>query len=150
MSPSTIADVADRIPELFGWLAERGVAPAGAPFLRYHVVDMDRGLVVEAGVPVATPVPEDAPPLGHVVTPGPRPGALPAGRYAVVQHRGHPDELERVTEELLAWASAEGLAWDADDDRRAWGARVESYLTDPAQEPDMARWEHELAFRLAG
>ena len=30
-----------------------------------------------------------------------------------------------------------------------FGARYESYLTDPADEPDMAKWETEVAIRLA-
>ena len=30
-----------------------------------------------------------------------------------------------------------------------WTSRLEWYLTDPAQEPDMTKWQTELAFRLA-
>ena len=30
-----------------------------------------------------------------------------------------------------------------------WGARLEIMLTDPAEEPDMHRWETALLFRLA-
>jgi hypothetical protein len=30
-----------------------------------------------------------------------------------------------------------------------WGCRLESYLTDPRQEPDMSKWVTQLAFRLA-
>jgi hypothetical protein len=29
-----------------------------------------------------------------------------------------------------------------------WGSRLEIYLTDPAQEPDLSKWVTELAFRL--
>ena len=35
----------------------------------------------------------------------------------------------------------------ADGDR--WGARLEFYLTDPREEPDMSKWQTQLAFRLA-
>ena len=38
-------------PELFGWLAEHAIAPAGPPFIRYHVIDMDGELDIELGVP---------------------------------------------------------------------------------------------------
>ena len=38
-------------PRVFAWLGERGVAPTGAPFWKYNVVDMERGLEVEVGVP---------------------------------------------------------------------------------------------------
>ena len=36
------------------------------------------------------------------------------------------------------------------DAGEAWGCRLELYKTDPSAEPDMSRWETELAFRIAG
>ena len=42
--------------EVFGWLAARGIAPAGPPFWKYNVIDMARNLEVEAGCTVAEPV----------------------------------------------------------------------------------------------
>jgi len=45
--------------EVFGWLAHRGVAPAGPPFWKYNVIDMQRGLELEAGVTVASAVEGD-------------------------------------------------------------------------------------------
>ena len=53
--------------------------------------------------------------------------------------------------DLLDWAAGQGLSWDmtpADGGER-WGARLEIYLTDPEQEPDMSKWHTQLAFRLA-
>ena len=38
---ATISCAADDIPGLFDWLAEHGTEPAGPPFLRYNVIDMD-------------------------------------------------------------------------------------------------------------
>ena len=93
----TIGSVADRIPEIFGWLGARGIAPAGPPFFRYHVVDMERQLHVEAGVPVASPGEDD----GDI-----RAGTLPAGQLVVMTHTGAPDTLVAATAELLAWADA--------------------------------------------
>jgi len=138
----TIAQIADRLPDVFGWLGTCGIVPAGAPFFRYLRIDMDRELEIEVGVPVAAPVPGE----GDV-----RPGVLPAGRYANVTHTGHPNELLGVTAELLAWADAEGLAWDREDspEGERWGARLEVYHTDPRDEPDLTKWETELLFRLA-
>jgi|SRR5580692_896179 effector-binding domain-containing protein len=129
-------------PEVFGWLGERGIAPAGAPFWKYNVVDMDRQLEVEVGVPVAAPVPGD----DRV-----RAGVLPAGRYATLWHTGHPAGLADATATLLEWAAGQGLAWDCTrtDEGDRWGARLEIYETDPAQEPDLSKWETQLAFRLA-
>src|ERR1700733_3686674 len=43
-------------PELFGWLARHAIAPAGAPFIRYLVIDMAAGLQIEMGIPVATAI----------------------------------------------------------------------------------------------
>jgi len=138
----TFPEIADRLPELFAWLGARGVEPAGAPFFKYDVIDMERRLVVEAGVPVAAPVEVD----GDVVA-----GVLPAGRYATVTHVGHPDELIEATAGLLAWAERRGLAWDAwpTDEGEAWGCRLEVLMTNPAEEPDMRKWETELVFKLA-
>ena len=138
----TFPEVADRLPEVFGWLGRRGIAPAGPPFFRYAVIDMERELQIEAGVPVATPVAGDDTVLA---------GTLPAGRYATVTHVGHPEQLLGVTRDLLAWAEAEGLRWDmrVGADGEHWTARLEELLTDPAEEPDMNKWSTRLLFRLA-
>ncbi|MEV4168472.1 GyrI-like domain-containing protein [Nonomuraea sp. NPDC049709] len=140
---TTFGLVGDRIGEIIGWLAERGIAPAGAPFLRYHSIDManDR-LVVEAGVPVATPVEGE----GDIL-----PGTLPAGRYVAVSHHGHLDQLAGVIESLLKWAGEQGLEWDMTDKDGVehWGCRLELYNTNPMVEPDMNNWDTDLQFRLA-
>src|SRR5271156_2762470 len=129
----TISAIADRIPEVFGWLAAHGVAPAGPPFLKYNVIDMARQLEIEAGVPVAAAVDGG----GSVLS-----GALPAGRYATVTYVGPPAKLVDATAELLAWASREGLVFDVAQtgEGERWGARLEIFLTDPASEPDMDKW----------
>jgi effector-binding domain-containing protein len=138
----TFPEVADRLPEVIGWLAARGIAPAGAPFFRYLVIDMERELEVEAGVPVAEPVEGE----GEVLT-----GVLPPGRYAVTTHVGHPAQLVTVTGAFLDEAAARGLRFDtAETDRGTrWGCRLELLHTNPAEQPDMDKWETKLAFRLA-
>ena len=136
------ARVADHLPGMFGWLGERGVAPAGAPFFRYRVIDMSAELVVEAGIPVPAPIEVDEPTFVDV---------LPAGRYATATHVGHPDGLMTVTGELLDWARQQGLEWDCTPtpEGEVWGARLEVLTTDPAVEPDMHKWETVLLFKLA-
>jgi effector-binding domain-containing protein len=138
----TMAEIADAIPDVLRWLADRGVRPAGPPFLRYHVIDMEAAMDVEAGVPV-----DAVPPVDGEVTAS----TLPAGRYATVSAVGHPDRLVDVTADLVGWASEAGIVWDRQPgpDGERWGCRLESYPTDPAEEPDMDRWTVELAFRLA-
>ncbi len=137
-----LAGVAARFAEVFGWLGARGLPPAGPPFFKYNVIDMARELEVEAGVPVAAAVDSDGP----VVS-----GVLPAGRYATLTYLGHPSELAGATTALLDWAAGQGLSWDVSpgEGGERWGSRLEIQLTDPTQEPDMSRWQTQLAFRLA-
>jgi effector-binding domain-containing protein len=143
----TMADLSGAVdqgfPELFGWLAEHGVAPAGPPFIRYHVIDMNRELDIELGVPA------DVTPDGGARV---RPGVLPAGRYAVLRHTGPYDGLIASNAALQRWAGAHGVAldsWDAPGGT-AWRSRVEHYLTNPAAEPDPAKWEVDVAYLTTG
>ncbi len=138
----TIPEIADRLPEVLAWLGARGIEPAGAPFLRYHAFDMDRHLDIEAGVPVAASVEGD----NSVNF-----GILPGGRYATVTHVGPFDKLIDVTTMLLDWGARQGLIWDMTETQNGqeWGCRLELYKTDPQGEPDINKWETELAFRLA-
>lgn len=127
------------IPELFGWLQEHGVTAAGPPLIRYHVIDMAAALDVEFGVPVGATAPES----GRV-----RAGVLPPGRYVTLRHIGPYDGLVESNATLRRWASEQGIALDRWDTERgeAWRGRVEHYLTDPAAEPDPAKWEVEVAY----
>lgn len=144
-----IAAFAVRTGEVFAWLGARGLAPAGPPFLKYNVIDMMRRLEIDNGVPVEASVDGagDGDGAGNVIA-----GVLPGGRYATLTHVGHPSELAGATKALLDWGAAQDVTWDispsADGDR--WGGRLEIYLTDPREEPDMSKWVTQLAFRLAG
>jgi hypothetical protein len=40
-------------PEVRNWLREHNASPAGAPFFKFNVIDMERQLEVEVGWPVA-------------------------------------------------------------------------------------------------
>lgn len=126
---------------VFGWIAENGGRPSGAPFWKYNVIDMEGELEIEAGVAVVQPMTAS----GRVLT-----GVLPGGSYASLLHTGHPQELVDATGALLDWAAGRGLAWDVSDaeDGERWAARLELYRTDPDVEPDMTKWETELAFRI--
>jgi effector-binding domain-containing protein len=123
--------------QVFDWLADRGIVPVGPPFWRYLVVDMEAELELETGVAVASAVESDE----QIRT-----GILPGGRYATVLHKGHPDTLLSATRDLLDWAVRRGLEWDANGN--TWGCRLEEYLSDPAEVPDMREWQTRLAFRL--
>jgi effector-binding domain-containing protein len=146
---STMSQIADRIPLVLDHLGRAGIVPAGPPFLRYFVIDMDNELVVQAGVPVDA---DDVARIGNragddtVCA-----GTLPAGRYAEVLYRGHFDGLVEATSALLNWAADQGLAWDMQpsDAGDVWGCRLERFLTDPMEQPDPNQWETTLTFRLA-
>lgn len=137
----SFAVIADRFGEVFGWLGQRGIDPVGPVLFNYRLINMPGPMHIEAGVPIPSEVEGD----DAVST-----GVLPAGRYVVTRHHGHPDGLERATGELLAWAEEQGLEFDQRDapDGHAWACRTEWYLSDPAEVPDLNDWETELAFKL--
>jgi effector-binding domain-containing protein len=133
-------------PELFGWLAENAVTPAGAPMIRYYELDA-AGFPTEfdIGVPVEAASRSGNGRVGA--------GELPAGDYAVLVHIGPythetvPD-LRAARERLLAWAAEEGLELAREERGGAvtFAACVERYLTDASREPDWTKWETELAY----
>jgi effector-binding domain-containing protein len=131
-------------PELFAWLGERGLAPAGAPFIRYLVIDMDAALEMDWGIPVA-----EAPAGDERV----RPGVLPAGRYATTVHTGSygGDGLIRANADLQDWAEQQGVAFQVREGGHGevWGSRLERYLSNPAEEPDPEAWRTEIAYLVA-
>ena len=74
---------------------------------------------------------------------------MPAGQYAVILNTGPFDDLIPAHAALLDWGQAQGLTWQIDEDGKTWGARVEHYITDPADEPDPRQWQTEVAFLVA-
>lgn len=89
--------------EVFAWLAQHRVPSDGAPFIRYHTIDMGGVLDIEIGVPVASPISSNE----HL-------GArnLPAGRYATLVYTGPYDGLMHANAVLLDWGKGMGLVWD--------------------------------------
>ncbi|RJL33375.1 GyrI-like domain-containing protein [Bailinhaonella thermotolerans] len=138
---TTMGLLNERVPVLYGWLGERGIAPAGPLFYRYHEIADDGTMRVEAGVPVPAPVEGD----GEVA-----PGVLPAGPYATAGHRGHPDTLFETEAALLSWTPPPGLAWSMTraNGTEHWTARLERFLTNPEDQPDPGEWEMEFAVLL--
>ncbi|GAA4413632.1 GyrI-like domain-containing protein [Actinokineospora soli] len=126
------------VPEVAEWLASHGIAVTGPPLYRYYAGDVGTPIEVEVGWPVAAPLP----PSSRV-----RAGVLPAGRYAVLVHRGHPDQIGTSFAALESWRAETGASWDVVDGR--WACRYELYRTDPAVRPDPATWETEICYKLA-
>jgi effector-binding domain-containing protein len=142
---ATMQELARVIPdsnsEVAAWLRKQGVAPAGAPFVRYLVIDMEALLEIAVGFPVASALPGDE----HVTA-----GVLPAGRYASLVYTGIDNGIE-ANKVLLFWGRDQGLEWDTWDTEKGsgWGARFETFLTNSQEEPDQSKWQTEVAIRLA-
>jgi effector-binding domain-containing protein len=137
--------VVDRIfPQLFAWLGERGITPAGAPILRVREVDPGgEPLVLDAGVPVAPATTGG----GDVVA-----DVLPAGRYAVLRHTGpyrseHAFDLGAARDVLLAWMWEQNLLYSRASERGfTVPCAYDRLLAGPPAEPDPSRWQTELAY----
>ena len=127
--------------ETMAWLQQRGLGPVGAPFLRYHVIDMECDLDIEMCWPVIAPVQGDGRVNGD---------SLPAGRYASLVYTGVANGIAS-NGALLDWIEKQGLVLDSwsTPEGDAFRSRVEFEITDPAEEPDMAKWETEVAMKLA-
>ena len=127
----------DAVVEMERRLASLGIAPAGAPIVRYRVIDMARELLIEVGFPVAAAldVPE-----GLVCD------SLPAGTYGALTYR---DVTQGVAGNgaLIDWAAESGIEWDRRDTDAgdAFASRVEVLLGDPDVDPDPTHWEAEVA-----
>jgi effector-binding domain-containing protein len=137
--PTVIPQLHD---EVLAWMRERGLAPSGAPFIRYHVINMAEKLDIALGWPTAGAVPGQ----GHIIS-----DALPAGRYASLLYTGDYSGLMDANGSLIGWAVEQGIEWDAWDAEHghAFGSRFETYITDPGDEPDPSKWETEVAIRVA-
>jgi effector-binding domain-containing protein len=127
---------------LFGWLGDNGVAPAGAAFFRYNLVDMQGLFEIEFCVPVAKAAAPEAPVIA---------GILPAGRYGQVQWTGPYDALFDVNAVLVGWARETGIRWDVtgtpEGDRFA--ARFEVYENNPAEVSDPSELVTTVAIKIA-
>lgn len=114
----TVAEegVGDFLGGVFGEVVQalgaQGLAPAGPPFACYVITAA--GFEVEAGFPCSGPVV----PAGRVV-----PATLPAGRAAIVLHRGPYAEVAAAYRAAEAWLGENGWV--------ATGPPWEAYLDGP-------------------
>lgn len=127
------------------WLADRGLAPSGKPFLRYHVIDMPDRMDVELGIPIADAA--DATDDKGEVSCHP----LPRGRYAVLTYKGVRNGVP-ANRRLLEWIAGQRqeVAKHGSNVGDVFDARYETVLTDAQVEPDQDEWETEVAIKLRG
>lgn len=126
------------------WLEKQGITPTDAPFIRYLVIDMSTEFDLELGWPVASPLSG---------TERIRAGILPAGRYASLVSIGpyKGKALMKANGALIDWGVEHGVVWDSQQTEQgeAFGARLESYIKGPENEPDPDKWKTEVAIRMA-
>jgi AraC family transcriptional regulator len=130
--PATIGEV---LSKLFQFAQQEGVALSGKPITRYY--EVGPGLMtIEPGMRVV---------LSENELPGQptddesgavRRDVLPGGPAAVTLHTGPYDALHEAYAALETWMKSKGLA--------AAGAPWESYITDPAENPDPKTWKTEV------
>ena len=129
------------IAETVGWLKAQGVEPSGAPFIRYHVINMEADMDIEIGWQVANNLSGDDR-ISTVV--------IPAGRYGTLIYKDATKGIEG-NRALIEWAKKKGLEWDAWDTENghAFRSRLEFFLDGPDDDPDPANWNTQVAVRLA-
>jgi effector-binding domain-containing protein len=128
--------------EVLEWMEAQGITPSGLSFIRYNVINMEDKLDLDLGWPVAESLPGN-----ERITPG----VLPAGKYATLVYTGLENGIAGNAA-LIGWAEANGIQWDRWDDPKgdAFKSRYETLLTEPADEPDVTKWETEVAIKIAG
>jgi effector-binding domain-containing protein len=131
-------DIEKMRKELEAWFKANAVEANGAPFLRYHCIDMKGHMDMEYGIPVKSPL------VGNGSV---KAGTLPAGRYVSHIYTGGGYQGNKV---LVEWIKENNIPvdrWDtADGDNFA--ARYEQYLTDPKIETRKTKIEILLAMKL--
>lgn len=118
-------------PAIFQAITAAGVAPAGPPLARYFSFG-EPVVEFECAIPVATPF------TGHGDI---KASSVGGGDAVVCTHVGPYDTIGQTWEALMAWIGEQG--------RNPGGAGWESYLTDPGEEPDPAKWVTEVCLPLA-
>lgn len=135
-------DMDPAFDELFSAFSRAGVEPNGMEFIKYNLIDMPR-LEIEVGMTT-----DDAaiPPSSRLVE-----GELPAGRYVSLTYTGSYADLMDVTAMLVGWAKEKGLKWDSHQtpDGEKFACRLEVHDNNPSIEPDPAKLQTTLLFKLA-
>ncbi len=128
-------------PQVWAWIDGQGMEPTGRPFIRYLEISMPDALMVDIGIPI----PEEVSGSGDIIV-----ETFPAGRYVAGSFFGHFDGLVDANAELQGWAKDTGLNLAGGDvgGKEVWASRTEFYVTDPATEPDPAKWQTDLCYLL--
>ena len=129
--------------EVEAWMKSLDIPASawGPAVIRYLTTDMSTKLDIDVGFAVDRPI------VGNdrIIA-----GVFPAGRYATLLYTGsyRGKGIYKATVALLDWAKENGIVWNTATKNGVewWNGRAEWYLTDPAQETDMKKYQTELAF----
>lgn len=137
------AELPPLIPEVFGWLAKKGITPAGAPFFRYLSMENSNEFYIAVGVPITNPVTGD----DRVEA-----GFFPAGLYATITHTGSYNTIRDAHMALESWLkkNQHKAKPQIDEDGKPWGTVTEFYPTDPKAEPRPEKWVAEVIVLVEG
>lgn len=127
---STLADFKELfgvwLPKVHQYATSIGAPISGPPFARYHQFDAD-GVVLELGIPIS----------GDVIAEGEiTQREIPAAKVLVITHVGPYDELNKAWSALAHYMKENKYKFIDP----CW----ESYLSDPASEPDPNKWVTKL------
>ena len=119
------------------------LSSSGPAIIRYLTTDMSKKLDIDVGFVVDRPARGNERIIADI---------LPAGRYATILYTGsyRGKGIFKATVALLDWAKKNGITWNttAKNGVEFWNGRTEWYLTDPARETDMTKYQTELAFLI--
>ena len=134
-------DIDPAFDELFSAFSSAGVEPNGMEFIKFNLIDMPR-LEIEVGMTTDAVIPV----TGRLIE-----GELPAGRYVSLTYTGSYADLMEVTAMLVGWAKEKGLKWDSHQtpDGEKFACRLEVHDNNPSIEPDPAKLQTTLLFKLA-
>ncbi len=131
--------IAQLMAEMVSWLEKKGVAPNGAPFTRYHMVNRENIMEIEVGFTVAKTLSGDRRVNG---------GIIPSGKYAMLSYTDSRED-SKATTKLLNWATCQNIEWDAweSEQGKIFHSRLEIFLGQLHHSP--STWKTQVAIRLA-
>lgn len=134
-------DMDPAFDELLSAFSSAGVEPNGMEFIKFNLIDMPR-LEIEVGMTTNAAIP----PTGRLIE-----GELPAGRYVSLTYTGSYADLMDVTAMLVGWAKEKGVKWDSHRTPHGekFACRLEVHDNNPSIEPDPAKLQTTLLFKLA-
>jgi AraC family transcriptional regulator len=136
------ATIAEALPHVFAYAAQRGIALAGLPFTRYiemgpEFITMEPGMCVTLRQNAAHEAE-----MGSSAEPEVVSAMLPGGLVASTIHSGPYDQLVSAYAAVEEWIKSQGFT--------PGGAPWESYLTDPGEHPDPKDWKTEVLWPIGG